>query len=98
MIISDLNYLEDATQEIVGGRGINMNSNYTVAKTVTASVNETITKTLDTNLGGLEGNVAQVIATADAREGNITFTSIIAGAQTESNSSESFVQIVAATK
>ncbi|GET44244.1 hypothetical protein MiSe_90700 [Microseira wollei NIES-4236] len=98
MIINDLNYLEDATQEIVGGRGTNMNSNYTVTKTVTASVSETITKTLDTNLAGLEGNVAQVIATADAREGNITFTSIIAGAQTEADSSESFVQIVAATK
>ena len=98
MIISDLNYLEDATQEIVGGRGINMNSNFTVSKTVTADVTESITKTLDTNLGGLEGNVAQVIGTADARGGNVTFTSIIGGAQTESNSSESFLQIVAATK
>jgi hypothetical protein len=49
-------------------------------------------------LGGLEGNVAQVIATADARGGDITFTSIIAGGQTEDDSSESFVQIVAATK
>lgn len=98
MIINDLNYLEISTEEVFGGRGIAQANTYTLDKTVTANVNETIIKTLTTNLANLTGRVAQVIATADARGGNATFTSIILGVQTENDSSESFAQAVAATK
>ena len=98
MIITDLNYLEATNEEIFGGRGINQNSNFTLNKTVVANVNETITKTLVTNLGGLTGNVAQVIATSDASGGNANFTSIISGTQVENGVAESFVQSVAASR
>jgi hypothetical protein len=98
MIIADINYLEVTTEDVVGGRGVVQNSTVTINKTVVANVTEKISKTLKTNVGGLNGNVAQVIATADARGGNTTFTSIISGTQTEGDSSESFVQSVSATK
>lgn len=98
MIINDLNYLEDAAVEVFGGRGVATATNVTINKTVTANVTETITKTLSTNIGGLQGNVAQAIGSADARGSNVTFTSIIGTVQTEADSSESFLQLVAASK
>jgi len=99
MIISDLNYLEDATQEIVGGVGININSTFKLTKDVTANVgvNEAFNKTVKLDLGGLNGNGAEVLGTADAT-GNNTFTSIIFGVQTEDGKSESFVNASAFTK
>ena len=96
MIISDLNYLEDATQEIVGGVGVTINSNFTLNKTVTANVSETFTKTITTNLGGLQGNVAEVVGSSDAT-GNNTFTSIIFGTQTDPGRSESLVNAISAS-
>ena len=97
MIISDLNYLEDATQEIVGGVGVTINSNFTLNKTVTANVSETFTKTISTNLGGLQGNVAEVVGSSDAT-GNNTFTSIIFGTQTDPGRSESLVNAISASR
>ena len=92
MIISELNYLESAEAEVLGGKGININSNFDLTKDVTANVdvNESFTKTVDLNLGGLSGNGAEVLGSSDA-QGNNTFTSIIFGTQTEGDVSESFV-------
>lgn len=99
MIISDLNYLEIASEEIVGGRGTTINSAFALNKNVNAvvNVNENFSKTFSANLGGLNGNVAEVLGSADA-QGNNTFTTIIFGVQTEDNVSESFVNASAATR
>ena len=98
MIISDLNYLEVVEAEVLGGKGINMNSSFRLNKNVTATVNitENYTKTFNTSTSGLNGNVAEVLGTADA-SGSNTFTSIIFGVQTEDGKSESFVNATAAT-
>ena len=98
MIISELNYLESAEAEVFGGKGININSSFTLDKDVTATVNvnESFTKTVNLNLGGLSGNGAEVLGSADA-QGNDTFTSIIFGVQTEDGVSESFVNASAFT-
>lgn len=93
MIISDLNYVEVATAEVVGAKGININSKFTLNKNVSAHVdiNESFKKSVDLDLGGLKGNGAEVLGSADA-QGKNTFTSIIFGTQTEEgSSSESFV-------
>ena len=96
MILSDLNYLENSLGEIFGGRGTNINNFYTATKTVTANVDETFSKTITTNLGGLTGNVAELVVSADAT-GDNTFSSVIGGVQTEANRSETFVNAIAAT-
>lgn len=98
MIISDLNYLESVEEEIFGGVGININSDFDLTKDVTANVNvtETFTKTVDLNVNTLLDNGAEVLGSADA-QGNNTFTSIIFGVQTEGNVSESFVNASAFT-
>lgn len=92
MLISDLNYLEIAQEEVTGARGININSRYTLNKNVNARVNirENFNKRVNLNLRGLRGNGAEVLGTADA-QGNNTFTSIIFGTQTSPLYSESFV-------
>jgi hypothetical protein len=95
MIISDLNYLENTSEEIFGGRGTNINNFYTATKTVTAVVNESFTKEVVTNLGGLVGNVAELVVSSDA-SGNNTFTSVIGGVQTEPGRSETFVNAISA--
>ena len=96
MIISDLNYLENTSEEILGGRGTNIQNFYTADKRVTAVVNESFTKTVTTNLRGLTGNVAELVVSADST-GNRTFTSVIGGVQTEDNRSETFVNAISAT-
>lgn len=94
MIISDLNYLESVEEEVFGGQGININSNFTVNKNVNANVNENFNKNFNINTTGVQGNVAEVIGTADASGVN-TFTSAIGGTQTHENqSSESFLELV----
>ena len=92
MIINDINYLEVTNEEVFGGKGININSAFQLNKNVNANVNvdETFNKAVNLDLGGLEGNGAEVLGSSDA-QGNNTFTSIIFGTQTEENSSESFV-------
>jgi hypothetical protein len=96
MIISDLNYLENTSEEIVGGRGTKIENFFFTDKVVRADVNEKFVKTIDTNLGGIEGNVAELVVSADAT-GNRTFTSVIGGVQTEDNRSETFVNAISAT-
>ena len=93
MIISDLNYVEIATEEVVGAQGININSSFKLNKKVNAyvDINEKFKKKVDLDLGGLKGNGAEVLGSSDA-QGKNTFTSIIFGTQTEAGkSSESFV-------
>ncbi|MBG1259207.1 hypothetical protein [Nostoc commune] len=96
MIISDLNYLENTSEEIFGGRGTNIDNLFVTNKTVTANVDETFTKTITTNLGGLTGNVAELVVSADAT-GDNTFSSVIGGVQTEVGISETFVNAISAT-
>ncbi|MGD1713661.1 hypothetical protein [Dapis sp. BLCC M172] len=95
MIISELNYLESAEAEVLGGRGININSKFKLDKNVDASVNinEIFIKTVNLDLSGLYGNGAEVLGSSDA-QGNNTFTSIIFGTQTGPDHSESFVNAV----
>lgn len=92
MIINDINYLEVTNEEVFGGKGININSAFALNKNVNANVNvnETFNKKVNLDLGGLKGNGAEVLGSADA-QGNNTFTSIIFGTQTEDGVSESFV-------
>ncbi|AUB35914.1 hypothetical protein COO91_01807 [Nostoc flagelliforme CCNUN1] len=96
MIISDLNYLENTSEEILGGRGTNIANVYTADKRVTAVVNESFTKTVTTNLNGIQGNTAELVVSADAT-GNRTFSSVIGGVQVEDDRSETFVNAIAAT-
>lgn len=97
MIINDLNYFEDAAEEVLGGRGTNIANIYTANKTVTAVVNETFTKTITTNLNGLQGRVAELVISADA-DGNNAFTSVIGGVQVENGRTETFVNAIAAAR
>ena len=92
MIINDINYLEATNEEVFGGKGIDINSTFKLVKNVNANVvvNESFTKTVDLNLGGLVGNGAEVLGTTDA-QGNNTFTSIIFGTQTGDDHSEGFI-------
>jgi len=96
--VSDINYLEATNEEVFGGAGININSAFKLNKDVKANVdvNEKFNKEFNTNVDGLDGNVAEVLGSADA-QGDNTFTSIIFGVQTEDNVSESFVNATAAT-
>jgi hypothetical protein len=96
MIISDLNYLENTSEEILGGRGTNIDNFFRTNKIVNANVNETFNKTINTNLNGIQGNTAELVVSADA-DGNRTFTSVIGGVQVEDNRSETFVNAIAAT-
>jgi hypothetical protein len=96
MIINDINYLEATNEEVFGGRGVKFDSDITFDKNVNANVFEKIEKVLVTDVSGLEGSVAQVISTSDARGGKAQFTSIISGTEVEDGLSESFTQSVAA--
>ena len=98
MIISDLNYLESVEEEIFGGQGININSNFDLDKDVVSNVDifETFDKAVFIDTSGIDGNAAEVLGSADA-QGNDTFTSIIFGVQTEDDVSESFVNASAFT-
>jgi hypothetical protein len=98
MIINDINYLETSNEEVFGGEGININSNFTLNKNVQSNVdiNETFYKTVYLDLEDLKGYGAEVLGTADAN-GNNTFTSIIFGVQTDPGKSESFVNASAFT-
>lgn len=94
MIISDLNYLESVDEKIVGGQGIQINSDFYVDKYVNANVYEDYYKRFYIDNFGVYGNTAEVIGTADAHGVN-TFTSAIGGTQTHENqSSESFLELV----
>ncbi|KAB8333288.1 hypothetical protein SD80_015720 [Scytonema tolypothrichoides VB-61278] len=97
MIISDLNYLENTSEEIFGGRGTNIANVNTTNVTSVISINETIVKTVVTNIGGVVGSTAEFTASADA-SGNNTFSSVTAGAQTEPGRSESFATGIAISR
>ncbi|MCC5664991.1 hypothetical protein LC653_13945 [Nostoc sp. CHAB 5784] len=96
MVISDLNYLENTSEEILGGRGTNIANIFTADKRVTAVVDERFNKVVNTNLNGIQGNTAELVVSADAT-GDRTFSSVIGGVQVEDNRSETFVNAIAAT-
>ncbi len=96
MIISDLNYLENTSEEIFGGRGTNTVNNNSSVTDVKTTVNETFNKNFNINSAGVQGNVAEFNVSADA-DGPRTFTSLVASAQTEVGRSESFANGTAVT-
>ncbi len=63
MIISDINYLEAANEEIFGGRGININSRFVLNKAFTTNVNitEIFNNQTSLNLSSLSGNSSEVL-------------------------------------
>ena len=73
MIISDLNYLENTSEGIFGGRGTNIAKLYTAHKRVRDVVNERFTKSVPTNLAGIQGNTPELVVSADVT-GNRTIT------------------------
>jgi hypothetical protein len=99
MILSDLTYLENTADEVVGGRGFTTNTSIILNKKVTADVNENYFKKVATDLSGLTGNVSEVTGNADANAGGNecrpTFSSIVFSAQSEPGSSGSFVNAIA---
>ncbi|MCC5643678.1 hypothetical protein LC607_12115 [Nostoc sp. CHAB 5824] len=96
MIISDLNYLENTSEEIFGGRGTDTFNRNNSATRVVTRVSEVFRKDFIINSAGVQGNVAEFNASADAT-GPRTFTSLIASAQTEPGRSESFANGSAVT-
>jgi hypothetical protein len=92
MIINDINYLETSNEEVFGGEGININSDFKLYKDVKSNVDikENFYKTVYLDLKDLKGYGAEVLGSADAK-GNNTFTSIIFGVQADPGKSESFV-------
>lgn len=88
MIISDLNYLENTSEEIFGGRGILITGLYTQANVVanTSTLRDSVTPFV---VPVVANNTATATATADAREANNTYTNTSTSAQTEAFSSES---------
>ncbi|MEA5623810.1 hypothetical protein [Nostoc sp. UHCC 0251] len=96
MIISDLNYLENTSEEIFGGIGTDTtNRNVSVTRVFT-DVAETFNKQFNLNSEGVQGNVAEFNVSADAT-GPRTFSSLVASAQTEVGRSESFANGTAVT-
>lgn len=92
MIISDLNYLENTSEEIFGGYAVN----FGVVKNVGATVNQTYTQNTTSN-ANITGYTAIATGVANAT-GNATFTSSIGGTSTTVGSSQSFIELVSASK
>ncbi|MFM6213345.1 hypothetical protein [Planktothrix sp.] len=95
MIISDLNYLEDANQEIVGGWSIpTLPPTYSFTKDVkatdTAVFSITGTSTITDTLNKTASYTSNVIVTGNS--GSIAFTNEAIGAAT--NTQSSFSQLV----
>ncbi|MCM0590700.1 MAG: hypothetical protein KA716_10880 [Gloeotrichia echinulata DEX184] len=97
MIISNLNYLENSSEEIFGGSLVNIHNTFTTTKKVTANVKQTFVNTVTNSLGDVTRNVAEVVVKADAT-GKDTFISVIFGAQTEGNRSQSFADVLSIVK
>ncbi len=97
MNISDLTYLEVATEEVAGARGININSNFNLKQDVFTTVDQRFSNNFNSRVN-ITGNSANVTGSADARGGVAQSTSIIFGAQVEPGISESFVSAGAAIR
>ncbi|OZH52033.1 hypothetical protein AFK68_26975 [Hydrocoleum sp. CS-953] len=89
MIISELNYLESAEAEVLGGRGDSTVNNYDLTVYVDKNIYETVTKRLTTNLN-IQGFVAQSIATADTFGGSAGFSSTLTNAQVDAETKSTF--------
>ena len=92
MIISDLNYMEVAAEEVAGSRGINVNSNGFVNFGANIDVDEDIFKKITVDTSGISNgsSTAQVTGTSDA-SGFSTFSNIVFFTQTDPGRSESGV-------
>ncbi|MDZ8187267.1 MAG: hypothetical protein RMX96_20775 [Nostoc sp. ChiSLP02] len=92
MIISDLNYLENTSEEVFGGTGtpVNINSKFTVKKNIVANIKETINNSYKV-IPNIKDNTASLTGSADAT-GDNTFTSVVGGTKTSPKSSESFLE------
>ena len=95
MNISDLTYMEVATEEVAGARGININSNFNLDSDTFTTVTQRFNNNFNSRVN-ISGNSANVTGSADARGGAAQATSIIFGAQVEPGISESFVSAGAA--
>jgi hypothetical protein len=96
MIISDLNYLEVVNQEtgIVGGGGVQFNSNIKKKKDIDVDININIKKKVKAK-ADFKGNFSFVEGVSDA-QGKNTFTEIEGGTQTVAGkSSQGFLESVA---
>ena len=99
MILSDLNYLEVVNQEtgIVGGGGVNFDSNIKKKKNIDVKINIDIKKKVKAK-ADFDGNFSFVEGVADA-QGKDTFTEIEGGTQTvEGKGSQGFLELVSISK
>jgi hypothetical protein len=64
MIINDLNYFEDASEEVFGGRGFKSNTNINTTAVLDKKITETINKNVKVTLN-LPGQIAEATAVAD---------------------------------
>ena len=92
MIISDLNYMEVAAEEVAGSRGIDVNSNGVVNFAGNIDIDEDIFKKITVDTSGVTAgsSTAQVTGTSDAT-GFSTFSNIVFFTQTEEGNSQSGV-------
>jgi hypothetical protein len=90
MNISDLSYVEVATSEVAGAKGINIKSNFNLKQDVFTKVTNQFSNNFNSNVN-ITGNSASVTGSSDANGGVAQATSIIFGTQTEPGVSQSFV-------
>ncbi|NJM56398.1 MAG: hypothetical protein HC857_01540 [Synechococcales cyanobacterium RU_4_20] len=95
MKISDLSYVEVATSEVAGSKGININSAFNLKQDVFTKVTNQFSNNFKANVN-ITGNSASVTGSSDANGGVAQATSIIFGTQVEPGVSQSFVSSGAA--
>ncbi|AFY50392.1 hypothetical protein Nos7524_4647 [Nostoc sp. PCC 7524] len=95
MIISDLNYFEDVTQEIVGAGGVSFKSYFYKDVDVNEKIDNKIKNKIYSDVY-IKGNAAESQAVADAY-GDNTKTLTLVGTQTTEYYSESFGKAISAT-
>ena len=89
MIISDLNYLENTSEEVIGG--FNSSSSFNLKEKLT------VTKTVVSNLT-VKGNLATSEGDANATGSNTLTQSILAASANEGNSSSGGFVLAGSTK
>ncbi|MBE9005387.1 hypothetical protein IQ259_10105 [Fortiea sp. LEGE XX443] len=95
MIISDLNHLEDLTQEIVGAGKINFSTKFDKYVDVNEKIYNNFYEEIVSKVY-VKGNAAESQAVADAY-GDNTKTYTLIGSKTDYYSSESFGKAISAT-
>ncbi|BAY24514.1 hypothetical protein NIES2100_43090 [Calothrix sp. NIES-2100] len=95
MIINDLNYFEDASEEVIGGDGFATNVAFNLNKNVKQTIVETTYKSFAVNTGGLAGNLAEVSGSADASGGQKNIAQIVFVTQTTAGAANALVNSTA---